>query len=713
MSSAPTAPVDAKPVIDLRAHLADMAPGLRAAVAYQRAGRPDEAEAAYRELLDSRPVDIRSYLVELASDLRAGVEHHKAGRLDEAEALYRKLIDAVPTHPRALYMLGLIETARGRPERGIELISQAWPVLSKSPEANVDLGHALRLAGKRKEAVESYRRAIALKPGYALAHSCLGGALKELGRFEAAITHCQTAIAAAPKLLAARVNLAMALREAGRIPEAVEAWREAIALEPNRADSYHQLARELMELKLPQEALRCLDHAVRLQPDNVIFHCSRGEALISMQDGEAAVAAFRQAVAVSPHAKPAWAGLGWALRLLGRFEEADDCVKRLREIDPTDLLAVRHVPWSGNQPQEAAEIERLISVLDRPEAHAEDRISAGFALGRLLDEAGRFDEAFAHYAAANALMCQTWPPTADRFDAELLARSIDAMIKIDMTQHLAEAAATGNMSELPVFIVGMPRSGTTLVEQICSSHSRIFGAGELEAVALIAAKLTREQGDDNRKAEARRQAADAHFVYLHRLGRGAVRVVDKFPDNILLVGLIAQLFPRARIVYCSRDPRDISLSCYFQRFAEKAQPFSYDLADCGRRCRAVQRLAAHWLKLLPLHMIEVNYEKLVEDLESESRRLIEFLGLDWEPACLDFHRTERTVATVSLWQVRQPLYKSSVGRWRNYERHLGPLMAALNESIETQAAPNASVSIYPETTRLIDPGAPLVHPTLL
>jgi Sulfotransferase family len=149
--------------------------------------------------------------------------------------------------------------------------------------------------------------------------------------------------------------------------------------------------------------------------------------------------------------------------------------------------------------------------------------------------------------------------------------------------------------------------------------------------------------------------------------------------------MIGLLFPRARIVYCSRDARDISLSCFFQLFMEGAQPFSYDLADCGRRCLEIRRLAEHCMRLMPLHMIEINYETLVADLEGETRRLIEFLGLDWEPACLDFHRTERTNATVSHWQVRQPLYSSSVGRWRNYEKHLGPLFAALNGS-KTSAA---------------------------
>jgi tetratricopeptide (TPR) repeat protein len=396
-----------------------------------------------------------------------------------------------------------------------------------------------------------------------------------------------------------------------------------------------------------------------------------------LYDGKRAEASFRQALAVSPDSKEGWSGLSWTLRMLGRFDEADECVRRLRELDPMDHRTLRHIPSTGQQPREESEIERLAAVLDHTESAAEYRIAAGFALGKLLDEASRFDEAFHHYAAANALVRQNWPANADRFDAEHFTRSVDGLIASNTPQLFAEAAAHGNISELPVFVVGMPRSGTTLVEQICASHSRIFGAGERDAISRIALDLARERSDPVKLAAATRQRVDAYIATLHRLGHGALRVVDKLPDNVVLVGLIARLFPRARIVCCSRDARDISLSCYFQLFSEGAQYFSYDLADCGRRCRDVQRLAAHWLKLLPWHMIEINYETLVADLEGQSRRLIEFLGLDWEPGCLDFHRAERTVATVSHWQVRQPIYTSSIGRWRHYENHLASLFAAL------------------------------------
>jgi hypothetical protein len=162
------------------------------------------------------------------------------------------------------------------------------------------------------------------------------------------------------------------------------------------------------------------------------------------------------------------------------------------------------------------------------------------------------------------------------------------------------------------------------------------------------------------------------------LGGGADRVIDKLPDNIFMLAVIATLYPAARIIFCRRDPRDIGVSCFFQKFSAGLLTFSYDLADCGRRIRETERLAAHWHRVLPLRWLDVRYESLVADLEGESRRLIEFLGLAWEPACLDFHRTIRTVQTASSWQVRQPLYHRSVGRWRHYERHLGPLLQELD-----------------------------------
>jgi Flp pilus assembly protein TadD len=504
--------------------------------------------------------------------------------------------------------------------------------------------------------------------------------LNDLGESEAAVDSCKTAIALDATAAAPQLNLAVALTALHRLPEAEAAYLRALMLEPDRAETHRSLGMLLAEMERYDEALLCHDRAVKLRPGDAAFHCARAGVLILRRELEPAVEGFRRAVALDPKHVQGWIGLGWALRLLGRFEESDKCLARVRELDPTNLEAVRHQTATGRSTGDDDEIVRLAGVLDQPDLGLRDRAIAGFALGKLLDNADRYDEAFARYADANRAWRSLRADAGERFDFADLKRRIDLLIETHTPEYFADNQST-NRSELPVFIVGMPRSGTSLVEQIAASHSRVFGAGELpdiDRIAMSVAGATEHTtaSYEGNPARAGRLAA-VHIDRLRRIGGDAQRVTDKMPDNVAHLGLIAVLFPGARVIFCTRDPRDISLSCYFQLFSEGLQTFSYDLADCGRRCLEVERLVAHWRSVLPLRMHEVRYEKLVADLEGESRKLIDFLGLDWEPACLEFHRTERMVATVSHWQVRQPIYDRSVGRWRHYRRHLGPLFEVL------------------------------------
>jgi tetratricopeptide (TPR) repeat protein len=512
-----------------------------------------------------------------------------------------------------------------------------------------------------------------------LAHTELSRLLMYLSRYEAAISHCESAVAIDPRSMPARIQLAITLRYAGRLKDAARHWKEIIALAPNRAESYYVLGTQFREMGELPEALRCHNRALALKPDIPEFLCAKGSTLVYLNQADEALECFQRAETVSPGMKDALTGIGWALRSLGRFDEADNYFHKVRALDPADPRSYKHLSSEGKALQ-ADDEQHLAAMLDRREINNDARITAGFGLGRSLDKAGRYDEAFSRFVAANTLVREIWPK-ADQFDAGRFTARIEALIERYRDPSSVEPSDFSNMSELPVFVVGMPRSGTTLVEQICASHSRVFGAGELGDIIRLDGILNRPDVacSTEKLHETAQRLAKEHIIKLYGQAKGALRVVDKMPDNILLVGLIARLFPRARIIWCSRDNRDIALSCYFQMFAPEAQHFSYDLADCGHRARLVGRLARHWMTLLPSRMIEVNYEALVDDLEGQSRRLIEFLGLGWEPACMDFHRTERPVATVSYWQVRQPLYQSSVGRWRNYEKHLGPLFAALNQ----------------------------------
>jgi tetratricopeptide (TPR) repeat protein len=641
-------------------------------------GPVEEFRAQLAQLIEENE-GFRNQLTELSETLSTAVTTHRSGDLAHAEAGYRGILTKLPNHPHALHMLGVIELQRGNVQSAIDLIRRAIGVHPGHPEPWINLGNALRAIQENDEAISAYQRAITLKPDMVLAHTELSRLLMDLGRYEAAISYCEAAVAINPGSMPARVQLAIALRCAGRLKDSARHWSEIIALAPNRAESYYVLGMQFRDIGQLPEALRCHNMALALKPDIPEFLCAKGGTLIYLNRADEALECFRRAETVSPGMKDALAGIGWALRSLGRFEEADRYFHKVRAIDPGDPRSYKHVSSEGKA-LEANEEQNLAAVLERRDTTADARITAGFGLGRLLDKARRYDEAFARYATANALVRDIWPKMGDLFDADRFTARIEGLIERYQDQSSLEPADFSNMSELPVFIVGMPRSGTTLVEQICASHSRVFGAGELGDIIRLDNILNRPDvaGSPVKLRETARRLAKEHIVKLYGQANGALRVVDKMPDNILLVGLIARLFPRARIIWCSRDNRDTALSCYFQMFAPGAQHFSYDLADCGHRTRLVGRLGRHWMTLMPNRMIEVNYEALIDDLEGQSRRLIEFLGLAWEPACMDFHRTERPVATVSYWQVRQPLYHSSVGRWRNYEKHLGPLFSALS-----------------------------------
>ncbi len=619
-----------------------------------------------------------------APAIESGLAALRAGRTCVAEAIFRDVLRRSPDHPDALHLTGVIALRAGQTEQARTWIGKALLALPDWPEALVNLANANRLAGDHQAALRLYRRAIAVRPADPLAHSNLARLLNDLGQHAAALHSSEAALRLQPGFAAAHVNRAVALTALGRKPDAVAAWRAALALEPDSADSHYQLGKLLSEPEEAEAARDCFARAVRLRPDDPAFRLALGGALSRLADGEGAVAEFRAALAAAPDMQEAWIGLAWAQRSLGHFDEADASLEKLALLAPDRADAYRHLVSNrtGADQADADALRRLTAAFETTRTPARERAVAGFALGRLLDEAGAFEAAFGRYTAANQLVRESWAPDWDRYDAASFAGLVDRLIETYSPGYFAEVAG-GLMSEQPVFIVGMPRSGTTLVEQICASHSQVFGAGELHDIGRIARDLGggRDAGNARRDADQGEALgfARAHLRRLAERSGGAARVIDKMPDNILQVGLIASLFPRARIILCRRDPRDVALSCFFQLFSEGLMHFSYDLATCGHRCRQVDRLSDHWAASLPGRVMRLDYESLVADLEGLSRRLIDFLGLEWEPACMAFHLTQRTVTTASQWQVRQPLYAQSVGRWRHYRPFLDPLLAALEE----------------------------------
>ena len=616
-------------------------------------------------------------IAEAQRDFEAAYAHDQAGRRDRAEALYRKALQKAPDHADALHLLGVIAHERGRHARAIQLIERALAIVPEFPAAEVNLGNALKALGRRADAASSYRRAIALRPDYAIAYCNLGAVQCEQGAVDAALESAERAIALMPELADAHINRANALCAQRRFVEAEAALRRALELAPQRAETLGALGAVLAELGRLDDALSCHRRAIELRPDEAAPHHMTGSTLFRAHRLEASEASYRRALALAPELAMAWHGLGNVLVAQGRFDEATPCLRRALALDPDLAEAYEVLAFNRQRCDDRAELDHLGALLRNPDHPAADRIAAGFALGAFLDNANRCEDAFAYFLEANALCRQVLANSGDRFDARRFGQEVDGLVERCTPALFDAAAGFGNPSELPVFIVGMPRSGTSLVEQIAASHSRVLGAGERPDVARLAEAVrthNRDRPIADWDMDFARQLADAQLAQLQTSAGGAVRVIDKTPDNILHLEIIALLFPGARVVFCRRDPRDTGLSCFLLRFGE-GHAFACDLADCGHRLVETERLAEHWRRVLPLSMLTVDYEALIGDPEQQSRRLIEFLGLDWEPACLDFHRNRRPVFSASSWQVRQPIYHRSVGRWRRYEPHLGPLLA--------------------------------------
>lgn len=650
--------------------------------------------------------------------LETGLRHHKAGNLPMAERFYRSALKAQPRHPDALYLLGVLALDAGRADVAAQQIAKAIKRNRKNPHYHLGLGDARRAQGKLREAaacyrealaidpksatahfslatvqqaqqrladaIAHYRRALALAPDLAEAHNNLGVALTDQGQRREATEHFRRAVELRPGYADAHLNLGQALKAEGRLEEAVRSYRKALELDPNLIEAHNNLGNALREAGRPEEALACFRKALALRPDYVEAHKNMGAALNDLGRSEDAVAVHRRVLELDPGSADAHAGLGAALQILGRTDEAIAHYEAALAIEPEHARAHHNLAMARKGAADTEEIARLEPLLERPGLTEKDAISLRFALGSLCDDAGRYEQAFAHYQAGNALKRAELARASQRFDAAAHERLVDRLIAVFDRSFFAARRDFGAASELPVFIVGMPRSGTTLVEQILASHSRVFGAGELDDIGRIVAELPAKIGADrpypdgiDRLAPATAaDIGDAHLERLRALAPEASRVTDKMPGNFLHLGVIALLLPGARIVHCRRHPLDTCLSCYFQNFS-RTLAFAYDLADLGGYYRHYERLMAHWREVLPLPIFEVSYQDLVAEQERVSRDLVGFCGLEWEPACLRFHETERAVRTASLSQVRRPIYRSSLDRWHKYDAWLATLRDAL------------------------------------
>lgn len=591
----------------------------------------------------------RPMTVSIETSLAKAMQSIGAGRYQEAEALCRDIVAKQPNNAAALHALGLTHYMVRRYDQAIEHMTKAVQFDGTNAQYYCNLGESLRRAQRPDEAIETFEKALALKPEYLHAH----------------------------------LGMANALRDLGRRPEAMARYRLALALNPRFAEAYNYLGAMFLEQDRKTDAIAVLRKAVAIKPAYMEARLTLAHALDADGQLDEAKQVYEQLIAAQPNNTAAHNNLANLLKSQGRIDEAIAHYERALEINPSNVQAYYNLSRAKTAKSDDKEIARLESMLERPKLTDPERMNVHFALGKIYDDLGRFEAAFGHFEKANDLDSRSAP-----FDPRAHKALVDRLIVIFTKALFARRQGFGSESALPVFIVGMPRSGTTLIEQVLASHPRVFGAGELDQIShlvnAISAEISGAPPYPESAAELDALTAcrlgESYVNYIRRLsGGGFARVTDKMPANFTHLGFIALLLPGARVIHATRDPLDTCLSCYFQHFTAP-MPFANKLASLGRYYRGYERLMAHWRQVLPLPMLEVPYEEMVDDHEAMCRKIVEFCGLEWDPVCLQFHKTERTVKTASTWQVRQPLYSTSVARWRHYEAFLAPLKEALGES---------------------------------
>lgn len=562
---------------------------------------------------------------------------HREHRLEEAAQAYEEILAAGDAQFEPLFQFSLLRAQQGRFEESLALAEAAAAIRPDSWEIDAHIGTVLLALNRVEPAFHALFKAAGQKPQQPEVYNNLGAALRGLGRLE----------------------------------RAREQFETAIRLRPNYVDALENLASTLNTLYLHDEAIEVLERLIATVGRSVVGLDHLGYALWKSGRLLEAEQHFREALSIDPAFARARAHLGNVAVEAGRIDEASEHFLAAIAMDPQAPEYYRflaQIAPAALTARHRAALESLSQSAIPPHQRAE----ADFALSRYYDTIGDRDTSFDYLVAANALS-----RSLQIYNEAETLHTFDATRQLFTPQFLAAFAGHGNQSDIPVFIVGMPRSGTSLVEQVLASHPAIFGAGELALVQGLAAEVFATGVSSG----GIRLFGDRYVDAIMHLAPRAARIIDKMPMNFRYVGLIHLALPHAKVVHTRRDALDTCFSCFSQSFESSQLGWTNDLGELGRYYRAYEDLMEHWKSVLPHDaMLEVAYEALIEDFETQARRLVEFLGLPWDDRVLEFHKTERSVKTASAAQVRRPLYPSSVKASRAYRARLGPLMQALGRS---------------------------------
>lgn len=646
------------------------------AASQQALGNREEAADTYRRAITLEPgnPDAHNNLGNVLREL---------GEYAESARMHARAAELRPDMPQAFYNLGLSHAACGAHEEAARAFEQAIRIRPDVPDAHNHLGNQLKAQGRLSAAVEAYQRALAIEPEHAGVLSNLASAQSALGALDEAEQSYRRALQFDPRAADVLSNFGTFLMDRDRLDEAESCYREAIELNNRSAELYNNLGVLLHRLGRLSEAENVLRRAAELNPPSLSIWHNLGDVVMDAGRLDEAEEIHCHAVALAPDSATAHRHLGVTLAVLGRPGEAEAAYRRALELQPDRMEVYYRLAEVKRFEADDADLKHITALLHRDGLSVDDRAHLHYAAGKAYADAGEdFDASFRHYEAGASAR-------RSRFEYDVRADEacFSRIAEVFSAETVDRLMALGHDSSVPIFVVGMPRSGTTMVENLLAGHSRVHGAGERFDIDRLVGETGRARGEHfpdwvpGLDAGESRRLGRRYADTLAETAPGAARIIDKMPNNFRYLGLIAGILPHARIVHVRRDPVDTCVSCFTHLF-ENEQFFSYDLVELGRFYRAYATLMDHWRRVLPAgFLLTVCYESIIDEPEPLVRSMLEHCGLEWEPACLDSDAASRTraVATASLVQVRQRLHRGAIGRWKAYADHLQPLLDALGD----------------------------------
>ena len=678
------------------------------------AGQLGKAERLCAQIVSQRP------RMAAAHNLLAAIQHAQGNSAAAVKSMHRA-ISLDGENAQFYSNLGEMERQRGKLPQALLALRQAVRLDPSSTEALNNLGIVHYDRREFNEAVKCYGQAIAINSAYAEAHNNLGNALRALGKNDEALDHYQRALLVRENYPEAYNNMAAILRDTDQIAEAEFAYRKAISLNPRYFEAYGNLATLLVEHQRADEALRVLADALKIAPkhgptlihvartqvslgnhvqaeqacrlaleedsDSAEAHSMLGEVLHETDRFTEALESFEIALTLQPAAAECRNFYGICLKSVGRLDEAREQLLKSLELNPRAYGIYANLADLEKFTPDSPHLKAMEAIMQNASDPMSERYMAlHFGMGKAYEDIGEYAKAFEHFEIGATLKRAKL-----KYDEAESLGFFDAIRDVFNESFFARRPFEGLASELPVFIIGMPRSGSTLVEQILSSHPQMHGAGEIKEFSRrlnglrsrFPALPTFPQIVGKVNQAHYRIVAEGYLSTLKEIAPpSATRVTDKLLTNYYFAGMLHVMFPKAKFIHTKRNPVDTCWSAYTKLFKDD-MPHSYDFGELGRYYKKYEELMAHWDKVLPPGTIKtIVYEDVVDNLEGCARELLEFLGLPWDPACLSFHESDRPVKTASVTQVRKPVYRTSVAKWRRYGERMQPLVDALGYQAE-------------------------------